>query len=371
MNAKVEKLESKKKEIEIVNQKCRKCNIVVKGDKSLQTHMKEAHGTKQGKKCTQCPEVLATEVLWRKHIKDHLMDKQFFCEICMKTFQVLEEAQSHSTKPCGPIKEKEVVVDIEDSEECNTCNACSKSFKNNEDLEKHIEEKHDVDCPRCKVTFDTQDDVYKHANECTAVIEPFMCEKCNRELISKVGLKKHIEKCKGENMTATKPKQKKSTEKCFNGPSCVFLKRDGCRYVHDKQDTEQPWTKVQRGKKQRAPLPQGRPDQQLSCDQCKKMFKGKEEKRRHVCTKHQSKQQEQEEKRKNTECRRGSSCFRLANNTCWFKHSELLNKSPQRGQGRVQSVLWCQFQDQCNKSSCTYKHFEQDFLQRNPSRNQH
>jgi uncharacterized C2H2 Zn-finger protein len=124
LNAKIEKFESKNEDIEVVNQKCRKCNMVVKYGKSLQTHMKEAHGIKLGKKCTQCPEVLATGAIWRQHIKDHLMDKQFYCEICKKTFQRLEEAQSHTTKPCGPIKAKGVVIDIEDSEEGHTCNAC-------------------------------------------------------------------------------------------------------------------------------------------------------------------------------------------------------------------------------------------------------
>ena len=64
--------------------------------------MKETHRQKQ---CNQCPERFSNQIDLRKHIKDHLMDKHFFCDICKKTFRNLEEAQVHAAKPCVNIKE--------------------------------------------------------------------------------------------------------------------------------------------------------------------------------------------------------------------------------------------------------------------------
>ena len=175
---KIDALESKNADPVVLNQKCTKCSIVTKDGKTLRQHMKTTHGVQSGKQCTQCPERFSNEIELRKHIKDHLMDKHFFCELCKKTFKHLDQAQAHAAKPCANIKQKEAVIDIEESEDEHRCNACSVSFSSNKSLEKHMEDEHqDEDCPKCKVSFKTQEDIYKHANKCSEVIEPFMCKK--------------------------------------------------------------------------------------------------------------------------------------------------------------------------------------------------
>ena len=88
---------------------------------------------------------------------------EFFCEVCNKKFNKLEDAQAHAKNPCGKISE---------------------SMESEENIV--------FDCSECKVVFKTQDDYYKHANNCSKVLQPLMCENCNVELISKAGLKKHI-----------------------------------------------------------------------------------------------------------------------------------------------------------------------------------
>ena len=103
---KITELESAKKdEPEVVKQKCTKCSIVTKDGKTLRQHMKETHGPEKGKQCTQCPERFLNQKELCKHIKDHLMEKHFFCEICKKTFRTLDKAQAHASKPCASIKE--------------------------------------------------------------------------------------------------------------------------------------------------------------------------------------------------------------------------------------------------------------------------
>ena len=182
---------------EVAKQKCEKCSFVGKDSMTLMKHKKQAHG--QGTKCKYCPLVVADEAKLKKHIeKQHKSEYEFKCEVCMSTFKALIDARDHAKKPCGGIKPKEVVIDIEESDDTHTCNACSISFSSNKNLEEHIEKKHNDDCSKCKATFKTRDDFYNHANNCSEVIAPLMCEKCNIELVSKAGLKKTHRKMPGQ-----------------------------------------------------------------------------------------------------------------------------------------------------------------------------
>ena len=114
---------------------------------------------------------------------------------------------------------------------------------------------------KCGEVFRTKADVYSHANKCSEPIPRQMCEKCNQELVSKAELKKHTEKCHGNKGQA----KKSSTEECYNGIECRFLKMNRCHHIHKEQQPykrqnlrsqpasknreEQAWTTVQRSKK--------------------------------------------------------------------------------------------------------------------------
>ena len=219
-------------------QKCGKCSFSTSDKNNLVKHMKSVHGEKQGKKCPKCPQMIANKRLFRMRTKTHQSGTQYQWDICRKKFNSLNNARTHSRKACGNITQKEVVIDIEDVEENHRCNACSTSYTSNIELENHMEKHHATDCSKCHATFKSQDDIYKHANMCNEIIEPIMCEKCNRELISKAGLKKQLEKCTGGNtpVSSHKPKQQQSKEKCTNGPKCKFLKENRCLFVHKEQN---------------------------------------------------------------------------------------------------------------------------------------
>ena len=148
----------------------------------------------------------------RNHLKKHLMNTpEFFCEVCNKKFNKLEDAQAHAKNPCGKISES-----------------------------KEPEENIEFDCSQCKVFFKNMEDYYKHANKCTEVLEPLICRHCNIELISKAGLKKHIEKCNTESPFTGE----ESNIACTNGPECKFFRQGRCLYYHEEEN-DQPWERVQ------------------------------------------------------------------------------------------------------------------------------
>ena len=200
---------------------CEKCSIDSNNSKTVQPKEK-GHEKTNGKKCTQCPQIAANDNQMKKHMKNHQSTLNYVCEICKLTFKTVNEARAHSVKSCGNITQKEVIIEIGEEEETKRCNACSTSYKSNKELEKqkHMDSHHAVDCIKCHTKFTSQEDVYKHANTCSEIIAPFMCEKCNRELISKAGLEKHMTKCKGEErpVNVPKPKQQQSKELDGVGP---------------------------------------------------------------------------------------------------------------------------------------------------------
>ena len=226
------------------------------------------------------------------HIKNHQSGTEYQCDICKNRFKSLSDARAHSRKSCGNITQKEVVIEIEDVEQDqdHRCNACSISYSNNTYLEKHMEEHHATDCTKCHAIFKSQDDVYKHANVCSKVIAPLMCEKCNCELISKAGLKKHMERCKGDQQpnSSKKPQNQQSKEKCTNGPKCRFFKENRCLFFHKEQHSKH---------MEKEP----RKKQELSCQTCYKLFSNLKEKHSHSCGQHEHKNVE--ERRKNTDCK--------------------------------------------------------------------
>ena len=318
--------------------------------------IKAVHGENKKRKCKHCPVVFVNAKQMANHMKQHQSTWNFMCEVCKLTFNTMKDARAHSVKPCGNIKQKEGVIDIAEEEESHICNACGTSYKSNKELEEHMDVDHVVNCSKCRTTFKSQDDIYAHANKCSEVIEPLICEKCNRELISKDGLKKHMGRCKGDEGPA-----KKGQEKCWNGAQCKFHKQNRCSYFHpEKPRSEESWRTVQRSRPK-----QPRPAQVLDCNKCKETFRSREEKQNHMCQYGEARKRghtETSSRRKDIECSRGPNCFRLANGTCWFKHTSVRNSLPHRGQEKSSNTdLWCKYQDKCTNNRCTYRHFEQGF----------
>ena len=81
-----------------------------------------------------------------------------------KTFKTLNDARTHSQGPCGNIKQKGVVIDIEESVESHKCNACLTSYNSNDDLEEHMEKHHNrtFRCTTCSTTFESHNNLVSH-----------------------------------------------------------------------------------------------------------------------------------------------------------------------------------------------------------------
>ena len=87
-----------------------------------------------------------SKAAFRSRVRKHLT--VYKCEVCYKKFRSLDDAKSHGKKPYGKVKETENIIKMKESEDITN-----------------------VDCSKCKAKFNTQDDYYKHANNCNEVLD--------------------------------------------------------------------------------------------------------------------------------------------------------------------------------------------------------
>ena len=109
--------------------------------KELESNIAETDAMKEQEQLT---EKVPNSIHPTKHINGHILNNQYFCDLCKKTFNILNEASSHAIKPCA-IKDRSVVIKIEESEDLHQCNVCSTSYSSNNELESHMEEEHQTD----------------------------------------------------------------------------------------------------------------------------------------------------------------------------------------------------------------------------------
>ena len=230
------------------------------------------------------------------------------------------------------------------------CNACSKVFNNNNDLEIHLVDQHseEADCSRCNAFFKKEEDVMMHANNCHAIIEPNTCNKCEREVISKAALKKHMSGCQG----------KKQREACRNGESCRYHKANRCLFFHPSKRQNQTKSRplqqtIQENQNNQPPRTQNRqPSHQMHNQEWTTVQRRN---RNPLWTCNFCGQ--------NIFNREASRCH---GSICSARNSQSLNVSPHKRQ-----QLWCQFQDRCNKGLfCGFRHLE-GFPKRNQPQNHH
>ena len=219
----------------------------------------------------------------------------------------------------------------------HVCTACDMICSTNDELELHLVEEHedDIDCLKCNAVFRKEADVYAHSNtSCGEIIPLNICNKCEKDVVSKAALKKHMKSCKG----------KKQIPECENGVHCRWYKNNRCKFIHNhpkpnqnqrqqpRQQPSQNWQTKQPRNKQ--PL--------WICNFCCANIQSREAGRNHVCESHPIKsvnQQLMERKRVGSK-----------------------NISPQAAQSD-KSQLWCRFQDRCFKGqSCGFRHISRDFL---------
>ena len=125
----------------------------------------------------------------------------------------------------------------------NVCNACDMICSTNDELELHLVEEHEdeIDCVKCNAVFKKEADVYNRSNSaCSEIIPLNTCNKCERDIVSKAALNRHVKSCKG----------KKQTDMCRNGDNCSWYRYNKCKFVHlNHKKNQQP--KQQHQNKQR------------------------------------------------------------------------------------------------------------------------
>ena len=234
------------------------------------------------------------------------------------------------------------------------CTACDKVFSSNDDLEVHLVQVHteEVDCSRCNAIFMNESDVYKHSNECSEVIGPNTCNKCERDVISRAALKKHERSCRVEKQIAL----------CRNGESCRYYKANRCSFFHpEKRQHQQPNRRnnklpIQRSQNQQPKRIQNHPPVQEQQNQWHTV-QSKRRNPRWTCNHCDTNIYNQ-------------AASRSHSGSCRGMNRQSMNVSPHRGHsGRQQ--LWCKFQETCTKGqTCGYKHF-QSFPMGNLPQGQH
>ena len=80
----------------------------------------------------------------------------------------------------------------------NKCNTSAKSFRNSNDLDKHMDAKHsEKECSYCENMFRSEADLGRHQNECVQNgTMTTVCNKCDKTFTN-FAIKKHIDKCDG------------------------------------------------------------------------------------------------------------------------------------------------------------------------------
>ena len=166
----------------------------------------------------------------------------------------LEEQMNdvHDEGTDNSVIEEDVLMRNNQSE--NKCTACNKRFSNNNDLERHIGDKHnEVECPFCRKTFSNRSKLQNHVNNCldngTVKVN---CNKCN-QTFTRFGLNRHMKQCQkkkelkckecgmltdsGAEMKSHMNKDHsqsmdKSKEICYHYRNGFCFRGDSCRYSH-------------------------------------------------------------------------------------------------------------------------------------------
>ena len=198
-----------------------------------------------------------------------------------------------------------VVANTRKETPCHSCNACGKNFRQSQDLEKHMEDKHsEHPCIYCEKEFSSKASLEKHHKACTRNIgvSTSICNKCSLKFTNQ-GLKRHEKNCQGSKKefdcpdcgmifessnavdkhqgeeheyepvrsrivckhwrkgnchkgdrcgyshvghqqnsnTRTTSRNTTKVPECLNGSSCEWLSKGNCSYFHPRIGVQKPW----------------------------------------------------------------------------------------------------------------------------------
>ena len=167
---------------------------------------------------------------------------------------VIQSLEDQSAENSEDISVVEEVVTMRNNTSGHSCTICNKRFNTNDDLEKHIKEKHtESECPFCSLMFANNNKLKGHNNNCiqngTAKVK---CNNCN-QMFTSLGIKKHKQEChykkevvcKECGMLANsndkikkhmdkehKAWQEKSQEVCFHFRNGFCFRGNICKFAH-------------------------------------------------------------------------------------------------------------------------------------------
>ena len=182
------------------------------------------------------------------------------------------------------------------------CNACEKTFRKTQDLDKHMDAKHnEKQCSYCDTVCDNETELIKHHIECIDTgVKYVSCKKCDQKFTN-LSMRRHKEVCKGKlefdcpecgviysssvlvkkhydnehkfnqvesrevcfhwrrgnctrmncrfahvghQASRSSPSARSSNTRvpaCKNGISCEWLKKGNCSYFHTRVGVQRPW----------------------------------------------------------------------------------------------------------------------------------
>ena len=317
----------------------------------------------------------------------------------------LKQESKHKDLIITQLKEavtEESEIEVVEQHVNHSCNACNKMFRTSDDLEKHIESKHNentcvycdrifngeraltshhkrcVDeglgkskCNNCKKTF-TNFAMRRHREKCHEE-QKFDCPECGQMYNTAIDVKRHYDaehkmeperskevckhwrrghcfkgdQCNFAHVGHQQSREERTTREksirvpaCKHGSKCDWLKRGVCSYFHVGVGVQKPWEERQPSS------PAG----------------GGVQNSRHKAGEHNRSQQP-----KPLRCPRGPRCIQLSRGSCdyggVFFHLRQQEKEQEISQeGRRKETQLCWEDANCKRQSCKFTHLSlQDF----------
>ena len=145
------------------------------------------------------------------------------------------------------------------------CQKCEETFKTRKDMAEHIKKDHgtrqqlgEYGCEHCGLVFNALTNLRNHIQRNHTSQQTFECDNCGLKLQNDLQLIRHNIGCQDGYEDVRKPncryfaigrcwkgeqckfshikkqnKQMNEISACKNGPSCFYLRRGTCRYVHE------------------------------------------------------------------------------------------------------------------------------------------
>ena len=198
--------------------------------------------------------------LLKDHILIHAAEKGFTCETCNRSFKRQQELNRHTRTVHAENKPKKEI----------TCETCNRSFKRQQELNRHTwtvhaenKPKKEIACETCNRSFKRQQELNRHTWTVHAENKPkkeITCETCNRSFKRQQELNRHTWTVHAEN----KPKKEITCETCNRS------------FKRQQELNRHTWTVHAENK----------PKKEITCETCNRSFKRQQELNRHTRTVH-------------------------------------------------------------------------------------